>query len=184
MVAYSESFIHWTAALVQLFMQVKFTKTLLSSHLRIFTKIKGKNFCHFSFIQLNIWSFSKTFGELYLTLFYWVFFMLNIKSFEVLSCALWLPKVLGIRIRYLKGALLSDGDNMFDASESPTGRSKDYVPSTDSGSKLPHMNVRALPNLSSKVYQVRPISLHVSGPTLRTSKWVPCSRLLSFLNMD
>lgn len=40
---------------------------------------------------------------------------------------------------------------MFGAPELPTGGRRDYVPSADPGSRLPHMNVRVLSNLSSEV---------------------------------
>ncbi|OVA15384.1 Monooxygenase [Macleaya cordata] len=43
--------------------------------------------------------------------------------------------------RYLKGALVPDGDTVLEA---PTGRRRDYVPCAEPGSRLPHMNVRDL----------------------------------------
>ncbi|PIN26119.1 Monooxygenase involved in coenzyme Q (ubiquinone) biosynthesis [Handroanthus impetiginosus] len=52
--------------------------------------------------------------------------------------------------RYSKGALMSDGDGSSGAQETPTGRRRDYVPSSDPGSRLPHMNIQLLSNLSSK----------------------------------
>lgn len=39
---------------------------------------------------------------------------------------------------------------MLDAPEAPTGRRRDYVPSADPGSRLPHMNIRVLSKLSSE----------------------------------
>lgn len=56
---------------------------------------------------------------------------------------------------------MSDGDNMLDSSEAPTGRRRDYVPSAVPGSRLPHMNVRLLSNPSSKVFQVRQLCVCV-----------------------
>ena len=52
--------------------------------------------------------------------------------------------------RYLEGALIPDSDSV-GAQEPPTGRRKDYIPSSDPGSRLPHMNVRMLSNSSSEV---------------------------------
>ncbi|KAL3501049.1 hypothetical protein ACH5RR_035498 [Cinchona calisaya] len=52
--------------------------------------------------------------------------------------------------RYLKGALASDDGCLPNPPEPPTGRRRDYVPSADPGSRLPHMNIRLLSNLSSK----------------------------------
>lgn len=51
--------------------------------------------------------------------------------------------------RYLEGALIPDSDSV-GAQEPPTGRRKDYIPSSDPGSRLPHMNVRMLSNSSSE----------------------------------
>ncbi|CAH9096766.1 unnamed protein product [Cuscuta europaea] len=55
-----------------------------------------------------------------------------------------------IGFRYLRGALVSDGDNVLTKPETPTGRRKEFVPSADPGFRLPHMNVTALSNSSSK----------------------------------
>ncbi|XP_019200546.1 PREDICTED: uncharacterized protein LOC109194092 isoform X2 [Ipomoea nil] len=52
--------------------------------------------------------------------------------------------------RYLKGALVSDGDNLLHEPEAPTGRRRDFVPSADPGSRLPHINVRPFSNPPSK----------------------------------
>ncbi|KAL2510328.1 FAD/NAD(P)-binding oxidoreductase family protein [Forsythia ovata] len=52
--------------------------------------------------------------------------------------------------RYHKGALVSDGDSLSSAPETPTGHRRDYIPSTDPGSRLPHMNIRLLSKLSSR----------------------------------
>ncbi|KAK1575307.1 hypothetical protein Q3G72_004358 [Acer saccharum] len=51
--------------------------------------------------------------------------------------------------RYLKGALVPEGDCEMGALEAPTGRRRDYVPSANPGSRLPHMNVRILSTSSS-----------------------------------
>ncbi|KAG6764653.1 hypothetical protein POTOM_032133 [Populus tomentosa] len=51
--------------------------------------------------------------------------------------------------RYLEGALIPDSDSV-GAQEPPTGCRKDYIPSSDPGSRLPHMNVRMLSNSSSE----------------------------------
>lgn len=53
--------------------------------------------------------------------------------------------------RYREGALVSDSDTVASVPKPPTGRRRDYVPSADPGSRLPHMDVRLLSNLSSKV---------------------------------
>lgn len=50
--------------------------------------------------------------------------------------------------RYHKGALVSDGDSLSSAQEQPTGRRRDYVPSSDPGSRLPHMNIQLLSHLN------------------------------------
>ncbi|KAJ4839394.1 hypothetical protein Tsubulata_016848 [Turnera subulata] len=50
--------------------------------------------------------------------------------------------------RYLEGALLPDSDTAANPPEPPTGRRRDYVPSTDPGSRLPHTYVRPLSNSS------------------------------------
>ncbi|XP_047972593.1 putative polyketide hydroxylase isoform X1 [Salvia hispanica] len=46
--------------------------------------------------------------------------------------------------RYYKGALLSDGESFSSTQEKPTGRRRDYVPSSDPGSRLPHTNIQLL----------------------------------------
>ncbi|PQP91960.1 uncharacterized protein Pyn_29124 [Prunus yedoensis var. nudiflora] len=53
--------------------------------------------------------------------------------------------------RYLEGALIPGTDDALGAPEGPTGHRRDYVPSVDPGSRLPHMNVRILSNSSSEV---------------------------------
>ncbi|XP_075656926.1 uncharacterized protein LOC142627034 isoform X1 [Castanea sativa] len=52
--------------------------------------------------------------------------------------------------RYRKGALIPESDSVLGAPELPTGRRRDYVPSADPGSRLPHMNVKVLSNLSNE----------------------------------
>ncbi|XP_050205589.1 uncharacterized protein LOC126655439 [Mercurialis annua] len=49
--------------------------------------------------------------------------------------------------RYLTGALVPDSDSKEDVPKPPTGRRRDYIPSADPGSRLPHMDVRILSNL-------------------------------------
>ncbi|XP_022966729.1 uncharacterized protein LOC111466353 isoform X1 [Cucurbita maxima] len=48
--------------------------------------------------------------------------------------------------RYSEGALIPD-NNQLGGREEPTGRRRRYIPSADPGSKLPHMNVRALASM-------------------------------------
>ncbi|KZV39975.1 hypothetical protein F511_15637 [Dorcoceras hygrometricum] len=55
-----------------------------------------------------------------------------------------------IGFRYTKGALVSDNDNLSSAPEPPSGRRRDYVPSSDPGSRLPHMKIKLLSKLLSK----------------------------------
>ncbi|XP_038892398.1 4-methyl-5-nitrocatechol 5-monooxygenase isoform X2 [Benincasa hispida] len=45
--------------------------------------------------------------------------------------------------RYSEGAIIPD-DSLLGGREEPTGRRRQYVPSADPGSRLPHMNVRVL----------------------------------------
>ncbi|KAL0421531.1 UNVERIFIED_CONTAM: putative polyketide hydroxylase [Sesamum latifolium] len=53
--------------------------------------------------------------------------------------------------RYSEGALVSDGDSLSGApQETPTGRRRDYIPSSDPGSRLPHMQIRPLSELLNK----------------------------------
>ncbi|XP_042488396.1 putative polyketide hydroxylase isoform X2 [Macadamia integrifolia] len=52
--------------------------------------------------------------------------------------------------RYLEGALVPENYNASHAPEAPTGRRRDYVPSAEPGLRLPHMNFRLLPKLSSE----------------------------------
>ncbi|KAL8543860.1 hypothetical protein ACS0TY_004423 [Phlomoides rotata] len=52
--------------------------------------------------------------------------------------------------RYSKGALVSDGDSSSSAPETPTGRRREYIPSSDPGTKLPHMTIRLLSEYSSE----------------------------------
>lgn len=56
--------------------------------------------------------------------------------------------------RYSKGALVSDNNSSLGAQEPPSGRRRDYVPSSDPGSRLPHMKIQLLPKLSSEVCQL------------------------------
>lgn len=58
---------------------------------------------------------------------------------------------IAIHVRYLKGALVPDSDSAQDALEAPTGHRRDYIPTGAPGSRLPHMNVRLLSNLTSEV---------------------------------
>lgn len=62
---------------------------------------------------------------------------------------------IGLCLRYHKGALVSDDDSFSSAQEKPTGRRRDYVPSSDPGSRLPHMNIRLLSH-SNKVLHLLP----------------------------
>lgn len=64
-------------------------------------------------------------------------------------------------VRYLKGALVPDSGSAQDALEAPTGRRRDYIPTGSPGSRLPHMNVRLLLNLTSEVCPslISPLSL-------------------------
>ncbi|MCE3215455.1 hypothetical protein HAX54_002444 [Datura stramonium] len=52
--------------------------------------------------------------------------------------------------RYRKGALVSEDDSVLNVHEAPTGRRRDYIPCSEPGSRLPHMNVKLLSNPSSK----------------------------------
>ncbi|KAK9276070.1 hypothetical protein L1049_005601 [Liquidambar formosana] len=52
--------------------------------------------------------------------------------------------------RYSEGALLPECDSLLDAPEAPSGCWRDYVPSADPGSRLPHMAVRVLSDLLSE----------------------------------
>ncbi|XP_043704193.1 2,4-dichlorophenol 6-monooxygenase-like [Telopea speciosissima] len=52
--------------------------------------------------------------------------------------------------RYLEGALVPGNYKASHASEAPNGSKRDYVPSAEPGLRLPHMNVRMLPKLSSE----------------------------------
>ncbi|WCJ38692.1 FAD/NAD(P)-binding oxidoreductase family protein [Euphorbia peplus] len=52
--------------------------------------------------------------------------------------------------RYLHGALVPDNDSTKSVLEPPTGRRRDYIPSADPGSRLPHIDVRILSNTSSE----------------------------------
>ncbi|KAK4429710.1 putative polyketide hydroxylase [Sesamum alatum] len=56
-----------------------------------------------------------------------------------------------IGFRYSKGALVSDADSLSGApQETPTGRRRGYIPSSDPGSRLPHMQIRPLSELLNK----------------------------------
>ncbi|OIT33571.1 hypothetical protein A4A49_36383 [Nicotiana attenuata] len=52
--------------------------------------------------------------------------------------------------RYRKGALVSEDFSGLNAHEAPSGRRRDYIPCSEPGSRLPHMNVKLLSNPSSK----------------------------------
>ncbi|KAM5578291.1 hypothetical protein ABKV19_008545 [Rosa sericea] len=52
--------------------------------------------------------------------------------------------------RYLEGALVPDHNGALGGPDGPNGRRRDYVPTADPGSRLPHMNVRILSNSSSE----------------------------------
>ncbi|KAL3649866.1 hypothetical protein CASFOL_006269 [Castilleja foliolosa] len=52
--------------------------------------------------------------------------------------------------QYTKGALVPDDDSLSSAQESPTGRRRNYVPSSDPGSRLPHMKIQPLSSLSTE----------------------------------
>lgn len=54
--------------------------------------------------------------------------------------------------RYREGAIIHDSDGASMDPEAPTGRRRDYIPSSDPGGRLPHMNVRVLSNNSPEVY--------------------------------
>ncbi|KDO81996.1 hypothetical protein CISIN_1g0050561mg, partial [Citrus sinensis] len=52
--------------------------------------------------------------------------------------------------RYLKGALVPDSNCEVGAPEAPTGHRRDFVPSANPGSRLPHMNVRVLSTVRNR----------------------------------
>lgn len=52
--------------------------------------------------------------------------------------------------KYYKGALVPDIDGAETTRDMPLGRRRDYVPCAEPGSRLPHMYVKALSNLSSQ----------------------------------
>lgn len=52
--------------------------------------------------------------------------------------------------RYAAGALVPDSNSSLGAQENPRGRRRDYVPSSDPGSRLPHMNIQLLTKFSSE----------------------------------
>ncbi|KNA16154.1 hypothetical protein SOVF_091900 [Spinacia oleracea] len=52
--------------------------------------------------------------------------------------------------RYKEGALVLDKHVIHDADDVPTGRRRDYVPSSEPGFRLPHMEVRSLSSVSAK----------------------------------
>ncbi|XP_004239375.1 uncharacterized protein [Solanum lycopersicum] len=52
--------------------------------------------------------------------------------------------------RYRKGVLVSEDDVVVDVHEAPTGRRRDYIPCSEPGSRLPHMNVELFSKPSSK----------------------------------
>lgn len=47
---------------------------------------------------------------------------------------------------------MSEDDSVLNVHEAPTGRRRDYIPCSEPGAKLPHMNVKLLSNPSSKVW--------------------------------
>ncbi|XP_075098428.1 uncharacterized protein LOC107792154 isoform X1 [Nicotiana tabacum] len=51
---------------------------------------------------------------------------------------------------YQKGALVSEDFSGLNAHEAPSGRRRDYIPCSEPGSRLPHMNLKLLSNPSSK----------------------------------
>lgn len=51
--------------------------------------------------------------------------------------------ILWTGIRYSEGAIIPD-NTLLSGREEPTGRRREYIPSADPGSRLPHMNVRVL----------------------------------------
>ncbi|KAK9675452.1 hypothetical protein RND81_11G007900 [Saponaria officinalis] len=53
--------------------------------------------------------------------------------------------------RYVEGALVSDRHVIRDNERAPTGRRRDYVPSSEPGSRLPHMKLRSLSSVSDEV---------------------------------
>ncbi|KAH9609765.1 hypothetical protein KSS87_012755 [Heliosperma pusillum] len=57
--------------------------------------------------------------------------------------------------RYVEGALVSDRTVIQDTEYAPTGRRRDYVPSSEPGSRLPHMKIRSLSNVSGESVQFR-----------------------------
>lgn len=77
-----------------------------------------------------------------------VFSYLVIRMFSVVT-------ILTFLIRYLEGALVSDSDSPLDSAKTPTGRRRDYAPSTEPGSRLPHMSIRLLSDLSNEVFHVK-----------------------------
>ncbi|KAK9090174.1 hypothetical protein Sjap_023351 [Stephania japonica] len=54
--------------------------------------------------------------------------------------------------RYTKGALVPETDKVQDTNEVPLGRRRDYIPSAEPGSRLPHMNVIPLNESSTKTF--------------------------------
>ncbi|XP_021746639.1 uncharacterized protein LOC110712483 [Chenopodium quinoa] len=52
--------------------------------------------------------------------------------------------------RYKEGALVLDKNVIHDAENVPTGRRRDYVPSSEPGSRLPHMEVKSLSSVSDE----------------------------------
>ncbi|XP_022887617.1 uncharacterized protein LOC111403366 isoform X1 [Olea europaea var. sylvestris] len=52
--------------------------------------------------------------------------------------------------RYREGALVSDSNSLSSASETPTGRRREYIPSTDPGSRLPHMKIKLVSELKRR----------------------------------
>lgn len=47
---------------------------------------------------------------------------------------------------------MSEDFSGLNAHEAPSGRRRDYIPCSEPGSRLPHMNVKLLSNPSSKVW--------------------------------
>ncbi|CAI0426139.1 unnamed protein product [Linum tenue] len=66
--------------------------------------------------------------------------------------------------RYLEGALISDGNGASTTVEPPSGRRREYVPSADPGSRLPHT-------------YIRPLSNSPTNKTLSTHDLIPVDKL-------
>ncbi|KAK3014219.1 hypothetical protein RJ639_008964 [Escallonia herrerae] len=67
--------------------------------------------------------------------------------------------------RYLRGAVVPDSDRM-EEPNAPTGRRRDYVPSADPGSRLPHMCIRELSKPHSETFLKERCSFRIVGGIL------------------